>query len=66
MSVHNVEVFRCRECSEVVFIVPEGFELDTDTLYTAELDHYINHGYIEKQAGLVRSFEDLPASEPPC
>lgn len=32
MSVHNTEVHRCRECNEIVVIVPEGFKTDDDEL----------------------------------
>lgn len=32
MSVHNTELHRCRECNEVVVLVPEGFTIADDVL----------------------------------
>lgn len=39
MSVHNTEVHRCRECNEVVIIVPEGFTIEPEDLQELADEH---------------------------
>lgn len=53
MSTDNVEVYRCKECSETVLTVPAGFALDELKLRQAELEHLTLHCEIEAEAGLV-------------
>lgn len=39
MSVHNTEVHRCRECNEVVIVVPDGFKLTDEELTVKAEEH---------------------------
>lgn len=57
MSVDNVEVFRCKECSEIVYTAPAGFIVNQLELKDAEFEHYTKHSEIEHEAGLVYTRE---------
>lgn len=53
MSVHNVEVHRCRECNEVVLLVPAGFTA-TDEEVQAKAEAHVK----ECRATLERMSDD--------
>ncbi len=57
MSVNSVEVYRCKECNEIVVTAPAGFTFSSDELRLAEQQHLAEHDSIETMAGLVREVQ---------